>query len=217
MQISTTIVGMIGPALVLTLAVLVIGRRERGESLLRQQLRTVIFCFAAYALCVAVWLLIRAAGPGVEQLDKHIWTLVGIAITLGAVASAIAHIIVPVERDDAGSTENIGLPPWRLRGSTGDVFAPRPRWFRPMRAVACIAALGIAPSDDLAPIMVMVVLLASDWIANKWLAARAWTAMAASAPRTVASAQSEISRIIAQAQRTRAGTGPTPRVPPTTT
>ncbi|MFN8729823.1 MAG: hypothetical protein ACK5Z4_08180 [Planctomyces sp.] len=212
-----SIVGMIGPALAGMLAMLVLGRRVHGEALTRQVFRAVVCGWVMYAVLVAAPLLARAAGISSVRLADHAWTLVGIAITIAAISSAIAHIIVPVERDDAGSTEDIGSSLWRSWGSARDLSAPPPWWFRPMRAVACIAALVIAPTDRLAPIMVIGVLVIGNWIAKKLIDARPWTEMAATAPRTVASAQSEISHVIAQAQRTRPGTGPTPPVPPTTT
>ncbi len=217
MEMEPSIVGMIGPALAGMLAMLVIGRRVHGEALTRHVFRAVVCGCVMYAVLVATPLLARAVGISSFRVADHAWTLVGIAITNAAISSAIAHIIVPAEPDDGGSTESTGVPPGRLRAATADLFAPRPWWFRPLRAAACIAALGIAPTDRLAPIMVLGVLIASNWIAKRLIDARAWTAMAASAPRTVSTAQAEMSRIIARAQRTSPGTAQTPPVPPAAT
>ncbi len=217
MEMEPSIVGMIGPALAGMLAMLVIGRRVYGEALTRHVFRAAVCGGVMYALLIATPLLARAVGISSFRVADHAWTLVGIAITIAAISSAIAHIIVPVARDDGGSTENIGVPPGRLWAATGVLSAPRPFWFRPLRAAACIAALCIAPTDRLAPIMVLGVLVASSWIAKRLIDARAWTEMEASAPRTVSTAQAEMSRIIAQAQRTSPGTAPTPPVPPAAT
>ena len=217
MQTGPPIVGMIGIALVISLALLLSRRKAAGESTTRQQLRTIGIGFLIVAVYSAATLLYHAAGPGIDPVLEQIWTLVGFAMTGGAIASAIVHIIMPVERDGAGSPESFGLPPWRFRPAEGFVSTPRPRMFRPLRALACIAALASAPNDALAPFMVFGVFLASEGLAEGWFDPRRWTTVAPLAPRTVATERAEISRIIAQVQRTRPGTGPTPPVPPTTT
>ncbi len=208
---------MMGGPLLWTLSMLLIARRDRGESTTRQQLRIVVLGFFMYALLVAPWLLYHATGPGIDEVFEHIWTLAGITMTIGAFASAIVHIIMPVGRDGPGSTESFGLPPVRIRAAKGALSAPRPRMFRPLRALVCVVALASAPNDWLAPFMVLGVFLASDGLAEGWFNPKRWTAIAAHSPRTVATEQAEISRIIARAQRSRPGTAPTPPVPPAAT
>ncbi len=208
---------MMGGALLWTLSMLLIARRDSGESTMRQQLRIVVLGFVMYAVLVATWLLDYAAGPVIEGVFRHILWLGGVAMTSGAIVSAIVYVIMPVERDGPGSTESITFPLARLRAAKGDLRPLRPRWFRPLRAAACIAALVIAPTDWLTPLMVIGVLATGEWLADRRFAPKPWTAMAPFSPRNIATEQAEISRIIARAQRTRTGTDSTPPAPPATT
>jgi hypothetical protein len=214
MQTGPPIAVMIGPALVISLWLLLERRKFAGEATTRQQLRTIVTGFGIVAVYYAAILLYHATSPGIDEVIEHIWTLAGITMTIGAFASAIVHIIMPVERDGPGSTESFGLPPVRIRAAKGALSAPRPRMFRPLRALVCVVALASAPNDWLAPFMVLGVFLASDGLAEGWFNPKRWTAVAPYSPRTVATEQAEISRIIARAQRTRTGTDATPPAPP---